>query len=72
MLPFSLDCFCFVGLRPVYPTFPVFLDCFFCLCLARGTQDEDKQNKNNPEKLVTWGTQYEEKQGKNNAGKLVR
>jgi hypothetical protein len=25
-----------------------------------GTQDEDKQNKNNPEKLATYGTQDED------------
>jgi hypothetical protein len=41
MLPVSLDCFCFVCLRLVYPMLPVSLD------------DEDKQNKNNPEKLAT-------------------
>jgi hypothetical protein len=35
-----------------------------------GTQDEDKQNKNNPEKLTTLGTQDEDKQNKNNPGKL--
>jgi hypothetical protein len=29
------------------------------------TQDEEKQNKNNPEKLATWGTQDEDKQSKN-------
>jgi hypothetical protein len=29
-----------------------------------GTQDEDKQNKNNPEKLATLGTQDEDKQNK--------
>jgi hypothetical protein len=40
MLPVSLDCFCFVFLRLVYPMLPVSLD-------------EEKQNKNNPEKLTT-------------------
>jgi hypothetical protein len=40
--------------------------------LVFGTQDEEKQNKNNPEKLATWGTQDEEKQSKNNPEKLVR
>jgi hypothetical protein len=30
-----------------------------------GTQDEDKQNKNNSEKLATWGTQDKDKQNKN-------
>ena len=28
MLPVSLDCFCFVCLRLVYPMLPVSLDCF--------------------------------------------
>jgi hypothetical protein len=32
-----------------------------CFCF---TQDKDK--KNNPEKLETWGTQDEDKQNKNN------
>jgi hypothetical protein len=35
------------------------------------TQDEDKQNKNNPEKLATLGTQDEEQQNKNNPEKLA-
>jgi hypothetical protein len=35
------------------------------------TQDEEKQNKNNPEKLTTVGTQDEEKQNKNNPEKLA-
>jgi hypothetical protein len=35
------------------------------------TQDEDKQNKINPEKLVTYGTQDEDKQNKHNPEKLV-
>ena len=30
--------------------------------VTQGTQDEEKQNKNNPEKLTTQGTQDEEKQ----------
>jgi hypothetical protein len=60
-LPVSLDCFCFVCLCLVYPILPVSLDCFwffffvFCtLCcqfLWIVFQDEEKQNKNNPEKL---------------------
>jgi hypothetical protein len=33
--------------------------------------DEDKQNKNNPEKLATSGTQDEDKQNKNNPEKLT-
>jgi hypothetical protein len=45
MLPVSLDCFVFLPL--VYPILQVSLDCF---C---GTQDEEKQSKNNPEKLAT-------------------
>jgi hypothetical protein len=36
-----------------------------------GTQDEDKQNKNNPEKLRTLGTQDEDKQNKINPEKLT-
>jgi hypothetical protein len=36
-----------------------------------GTQDEDKQNKNNPKKLTTLGTQDEDKQNKNNPKKLT-
>jgi hypothetical protein len=36
-----------------------------------GTQDEEKQNKNNPEKLATYGTQDEEKQNINNPEKLA-
>jgi hypothetical protein len=43
---------------------PVSLDCFV-------TQDEDKQNKNNQEKLATYGTQDEDKQNKNNPEKLA-
>jgi hypothetical protein len=35
------------------------------------TQDEDKQNKNNPQKLVTLGTEDEDKQNKNNPKKLA-
>jgi hypothetical protein len=35
------------------------------------TQDEDKQNKNNPDKLATSGTQDEDKQNKNNPEKLA-
>jgi hypothetical protein len=31
---------------------PVSLDCFEKLA-TQGTQDEDKENKNNPEKLAT-------------------
>jgi hypothetical protein len=63
----------------VYPILPVSLDCFCFVCLRHpekltiwGTQDKDKQSKNNQEKLATWGTQDEEKQSKNNAEKLVR
>jgi hypothetical protein len=37
----------------------------------QGTQDEDKQNKNNPQKLVTLGTEDEDKQNKNNPKKLA-
>jgi hypothetical protein len=40
--------------------FPVSLDCF-----------ENKQNKNNPEKLETWGTQDEDKQKKSNPENMV-
>jgi hypothetical protein len=36
-----------------------------------GTQDEDKQNKNNPETLTTLGTQDEDKQNKNNPETLT-
>jgi hypothetical protein len=35
------------------------------------TQDEDKQNKNNPKKLTTLGTQDEDKQNKKNPEKLT-
>jgi hypothetical protein len=35
------------------------------------TQDEDEQNKNNPQKLVTLGTEDEDKQNKNNPKKLA-
>jgi hypothetical protein len=49
---------------------PVSLDCFCFVCL-HPAQDEDKQNKNSPEKLATWGTQEEEKQNKNNPEKLA-
>jgi hypothetical protein len=31
MLPVSLDCFCFVFLRPVYPILLVSLDCLFLM-----------------------------------------
>jgi hypothetical protein len=35
------------------------------------TKDEDKQNKTNPQKLVTLGTEDEDKQNKNNPKKLA-
>jgi len=35
------------------------------------TQDKDKQNKNNPEKLITLGTEDNDKQNKNNPEKLA-
>jgi hypothetical protein len=57
MLPVSLDCFCFVFLRLVFPMLPVSLDCFcfvsFRLVYPMLPEDEKKQNKNNPEKLAT-------------------
>jgi hypothetical protein len=34
-------------------------------------QEEEKQSKNNPEKLATYGTQDEDKQNKNNPEKLA-
>jgi hypothetical protein len=34
MLPVSLDCFCFVCLRLVYPMLPVSLECFVDRCLS--------------------------------------
>jgi hypothetical protein len=36
-----------------------------------GTQDEENQNINNPEKLATLGTQDEENQNINNPEKLA-
>jgi hypothetical protein len=36
-----------------------------------GTQDEDKHNQNNPEKLTTMGTQDEDKHNQNNPEKLT-
>jgi hypothetical protein len=48
----------------------LFLLCLSSSCGRYGTQDKEKQNKKNREKLATWGTQDEEKQGNNNAGKL--
>jgi hypothetical protein len=36
-----------------------------------GTQDEDKHNQNNPEKLTTLGTQDEDKHNQNNPEKLT-
>jgi hypothetical protein len=46
MLPVSLDCFCFVCLFQQNKYNPEKLETW-------GTQDEDKQIKNNPEKLAT-------------------
>jgi hypothetical protein len=72
MLPVSLDCFCFVCLRLVYPIIPVYLDRFFLFSSSCVPHDKDKQSKNNPEKLATRGTQDEDKQHKNNPEKLER
>jgi hypothetical protein len=52
---------------PHVASFSVFF--LFCLSLS---QEKDKENKNNPEKLATWGTQDEDKQRKNNPEKLGR
>jgi hypothetical protein len=56
-----------MSLVPYLPSFSgLFLFCFSSSCVPH-----DKQNKNNPEKLVTWGTQDEDKQNKNNPKKLA-
>jgi hypothetical protein len=47
MLPVSVDCFCCVFLRLVYPINNL------QKLATYDTQDEEKQNKNNPEKLTT-------------------
>jgi hypothetical protein len=45
MLSVSLDCFCFVFLRLVYPMLSVSLDCFCFVCLTRRRKTKQKQSR---------------------------
>jgi hypothetical protein len=49
MLPLYLDCVCLFCLLLVCPMLPVSLDCVCLVC----TQDVEKLNKHNPDKLAT-------------------
>jgi amino acid transporter len=79
---FFLFCFSSSCVPHVASFSGLFLFCFSLSCVPYFTifsglllykkQDEDKQNKNNPEKLETWGTQDEDKQNKSNPEKMVK